>query len=142
MISFTILTDAPKELRDRLRAYGLLDADNNPKEGVEIVEVPNPVVVTPAETDKDGIVITPAVYDPRHVFLVKVAHKAFFDEIAGKEQTDSGDGSAKSVLERTKLGDFVAKNSTADTVDGLAARKLGEKFWLVPDDDGRFGVWQ
>ena len=42
MISFTLLTTTPKALRDRLVAYGWLDAEFTPRDGLEIVEVPNP----------------------------------------------------------------------------------------------------
>ena len=125
-VSFTILTTDAKELRDRLVAYGWLTIKNGAriwKEGVEVAEVPNPIAG-----------------DLRRVFLVKIAHQALRDDTEGEQQTDA-QGNLKSILLRTKLGKFVAANSIADTVDGFPARRLGTKFWLVPNAD-RFGVWQ
>jgi len=140
-ISFSILTSDAKELRDRLVAYGFLSADFTPREGVEIASVPNPIIVTPAVGTFGELGYVPPVMDARKVFLVKIAHKALFDETKDDEQTNP-DGSLKSILLRTKLGKWVAANSTATTVDGMPARKVGLKFWLVHGDVGRLGTWQ
>jgi hypothetical protein len=145
MISFTILTSDVPALRALLIANGILSTDGKgnvtPKPGVEFVIVPNPVVVTPAVLDKDGNVIEPAVMDDRKVFLVKVAHEALNFETKDDAQVDL-DGKLLSVLDRTKLGKWAKANSVTDKIDGLDGRLIDGKHWLVPEDDGRFGVWQ
>lgn len=142
VISFTVLTDTPKALYDRLVEYGLVDGVTNSATGVEIVEVPNPIVD-----------------DTRHCFLVKVAHEAEAAEVEGKEQVDQ-DGKQLDRWSRTKLGEYV-KTPTVDSValrdggtglglgyvqaeqiDGMTAHKVGVDFWMIEDTDGRMGVWQ
>jgi|SRR3990167_7417859 len=148
-ISFTILTSDTAELRSRMMAYGFIKEETingkvtlvPAKEGVEWVRVPNPIIVTPAVGTPFEIGYVPPVMDARKVFLVKIAHKALFDETKDDVQTNP-DGSLKSILLRTKLGKWVAANSTAATVDGMPARKVGLKFWLVHGANGRLGVWQ
>ena len=121
MISFTILTTTPHILRDRLVAYGWLDAEFNPRDGLEIVEVPNPIVVTPAVGTPDAPGYVPAVMDARRVFHVKIAHKALEDDTKDEDQTDQ-DGNLKSVLLRTKFGKALkALGPTKETITLPAA---------------------
>jgi hypothetical protein len=165
MISFTLLTDTPARLRNALISRGIIEQKTDPRtgktiyvgtrNGVEFVEVPNPIVVTPAVGEPrlpDGTpnpAYVPPVMDTRRVYLVKVAHEAEADEVEGLQQEDidpdTGRRTRRSVLLRTKLGQWVMANSTPDTItsaDGRSwqARNINNNFWLTISDD--FGVWQ
>ena len=80
MISLTILTTTPKELRDRLIARGVLKIEDDKlvgaHSGTEWLEVPNPIVITPASGTPGDPGYVPAVMDPRHCYMVKLAHEA------------------------------------------------------------------
>lgn len=165
-ISFTLLTDTPARLRDQLIARGIIETYidsrtgqtmlKGARPGVEWVEVPNPIVVTPAVGASrlpDGSpnpARVPAVMDPRHVYLVKVAWGAEGDETSGLQQDDvdpdTGGRTLRSVLARTKLGQWVMGNSVPDTItsaDGRSwqARNINNNFWLIPETQD-FGAWQ
>ena len=121
MISFTLLTTTPKVLRDKLVEYGWLDAEFNPRDGLEIVETPNPIVTTPAVGVPGDVGYVPAVMDARRVFMVKIAHKALEDDTDGDDQTDA-QGNLKSVLLRTKFGKALkALNPTREVITLPAA---------------------
>jgi len=151
MISFSIITGTPKTFWDNLVTYGLVETKLDEKgneyhsaEGVEIVQVPNPIVISPAIGEPDSKDYVPAVMDTRHVFLVKCAHAAYAKEIEGKEQTEvKGDTvELKPLLERTKLGEFIKADEKPTQIDGMEAHQLGDDFWVVEDTEGRLGVWQ
>jgi hypothetical protein len=147
--SFTLLTDTPGRLRTRLIERGIIETYTDGRTGqqmlkgvrpgVEWVEVPNPIVVTPAVGDpgtqnNPNPDYVPAVMDPRHVYLVKVTHDAEDDQMDGMPPG------------MTKLKQWIIDNSTADTItsaDGRswAARNINDNFWLIPDT-ADFGVWQ
>lgn len=153
MISFTLLTSTPKDLRDFLLARGFLQEDATTKAlpvlpGVECVEVPNSIVTTPAVLDKDGAFVTPAVYDTRRVYMVKVSGVSEGDEVSGKAQVNA-DGSPKLIWQKTKLGAYILANSTAENAtDGAGKTFRGRKVtgmnvWLLNEVDGaQLGVWQ
>lgn len=130
-LSFTIITDTPGRLANALQSRGILDQNSEPiKRGLEIAEVPNPILI------EEG---PPTVYDTRRVFLVKFAHEFETDE-------KDGDGcDRKSLLLCTKLGKWIAANSVSDTItsaDGRSwpASRVGTSIWFVDSPD--FGVWQ
>lgn len=131
MISFTLLTNTPAQLRDFLIARDVIEQYVDPVDGqtklrgvlpgMEWVRVPNPVI------RGDG---TP---DPRNCYLVKFAWDS----------------------EETKFPafrDWIINNSTvveapADwTLNGEhpgSARKITNlNVWLVHDRPERFGIWQ
>jgi hypothetical protein len=153
MISFTILTTAPGDLHTFLMARGFLVETTNQddsktlrgaKPGVEFIKVPNRIVTALG----NPATMTPPTYDARHCFLVKIAHEAHEDEIAGLAQTNT-DGSRKLIWARTKLGVWIANNSSAFSVTDAAGktyrgRKItGQPVWLLREDDAaQIAVWQ
>ena len=130
MISFTILTSTPLILRDRLVAYGWLDADFTPRDGLEIVEVPNPIVTTPAVGVLGDVGYTPAVMDARRVFMVKIAHRALKDDTDGEDQNDA-QGNLKSVLLRTKFGKALKRLNPTKEVITLPAASFTRRWTTV-----------
>lgn len=138
MISFTIITTTPLVLRNQLVSRGIITLQtvegvpNTPVpvfEGLEYTEVPNPIITS----------LAPVVLDTRRCYLVKLVRAAEDDECTGEARDE------RALLLRTKLGKWVAANSTADTLvsaDGRSwpARKVGTTVWLVADP--AFGVWQ
>lgn len=139
-ISFTLLTDAPAELRTRLIARGILQnvAGVEPaRDGFEHVEVPNPIATSLGP---------PIVMDSRRVFLVKLTRAAKDDEEAGEPIYDA-QGEPRSLLVRTKLGKWIAANSVSDPIVGFhsgqavsyLARRVGTKFWATL---ATLGEWQ
>jgi hypothetical protein len=138
MISFTILTTTPAVLRDQLIARDVIKEEVQEgqtvlvgvREGLEWVEVPNPIVTS---------VGPPRVMDTRRCYLVKLVRAAEDNECEGEPR----DGRA--LLLRTKLGKWIAANSVPQTLtsaDGRSwpSRRVGNNFWAVASDD--FGVWQ
>jgi hypothetical protein len=140
MISFTIITTTPTILRNQLIARDVIQSvvqDGQTvlvgvREGLEWIEVPNPIVTTvgTGSPDEPGTIM-----DTRRCYLVKLVRTAEANEVLSP-----GD-----LLHNTKLGQWVLANSTADTItsaDGKSwpARKVGTNFWLVSSDD--FGIWQ
>jgi len=134
MISFTIITSDPPALRAALLARGVLTA-TGPRLGAEIAEL-QPYTITP------GTITTPPVVDTRRIFLVKFAHAAEADEIAEEVQFNA-DGTRRAFTAATKLGKWILANSVADTVFGMAARKIGTAHWFIREQDAApLGVWQ
>lgn len=158
-ISFTLLTDTPARLRNQLIARGIIETYIDPRTGqtmlkgvrpgVEFIEVPNPIVVTPAVGEPGQPGYVPAVMDPRHCYLVKMAWEAEGDETDGLQQDDvdpdTGRRTLRSLAARTKFGQWVVANSTPETITSATgqswqARNINDNFWLVLTDD--FGEWQ
>lgn len=139
MISFTILTSTPADLRDFLIARDVLTTTPagdlvGSRRGVEWVELPNPIVTSLGP---------PRVFDTRRVFMVKVTLEAETDE-AGSDVQDS-----TPIWTRTKLGKWIFNNSTAvNQTDAAGVQYRGRKVtgaavWLLRDDDAaQIGVWQ
>lgn len=156
MISFTIITSTPAVLRNQLVARDVIKeitiTDPNGstrtkligvRQGLEWIEVANPIKASGTGTPAD-----PYVPDSRHCYLVKLVRAAEANEIDGLIQSDpneSGGFTLRSLLERTKLGQWILANSVVDTLtsaDGRSwpSRRVGTNFWSVISDD--FGVWQ
>ena len=119
MISFTIITDTPVTVRNALVARGIITlqtVDGVAKtpvavlEGLEWLEVPNPIKASGMGTDLD-----PYVADTRRCFLVKMAHAAEDDQTSGIVQNDA-QGNLKALAQRTKLGTWVIANSSVATI--------------------------
>jgi hypothetical protein len=161
VISFTVITSTPLVFRNQLLNRGIVEPrisarDGSTsyvgvKNGLEWIEVPNPIVTTLATGVLGEVGYVPAVMDTRRVFLVKMAQDMHDDQIDGIEQDDVTTveerevRTKKALILRTKWGQWIMANSTADTVtsaDGRSwpARKVGTATWFVASDD--FGVWQ
>jgi hypothetical protein len=158
MISFTLITNSPGVFRTHLvnRGFVTLEtvdgAANSPvptKNGLEWVEVPNPIVITPAIGSREEEGYVPAVMDSRRVYLVKMAHDMHDDQVKDIEQDEVVEGKErkqkKTLNQRTKWGQWILANSSAATIDSAdgrswPARKVGTASWFVVSDD--FGVWQ
>jgi len=140
MISFLLLTNDAADMSAKLIARGILNADGGAKRGFEYVEV-GPIKVTDATVDDEGVTI-PATFDPRRVFLCKIAHDMEADETDGEGAADEN-GNPRSMMARTKLGKFIKKNGFKDNLpDGTAAWKIiGHKVWIAPDN-GTYAAWQ
>ena len=81
---------------------------------------------------------------------MKVAWDAEDNETEGLQQDDvdpdTGRRTIRSVLARTKLGQWIAANSVPETITSATgqswqARNINDNFWLIPGT-GDFGVWQ
>jgi hypothetical protein len=160
VISFTVITSTPLVFRNQLLNRGIVEPrisarDGSTsyvgvKNGLEWIEVPNPIVTTLATGVFGEVGYVPAVMDTRRTFLVKMAQDMHDDQIDGIEQDEEVvEGEThkrkKALILRTKWGQWIMANSTADTVtsaDGRSwpARKVGTATWFVASDD--FGVWQ
>jgi len=146
MISFTVLANDKAAFQSWAVAQGYaVDAKEGwrPKPDVEIVNVPNPVIATPAigrPFDKDYV---QPVMDSRLVFLLKVTASAEAAEKQGIVQTETKDGQVvqKELLDSTKLG-IEATKATPSTVDGTVSYPMDAGIEILKDDVGRFGVWQ
>lgn len=147
MISFTLMTSDPAELKTRLVARGILQnvAGVVPTfDGLEYVQVPNPIVAVLGAVGPPRV---PLTMDPRNVYLVKLVRAAETDEMNGDAVNDA-QGVPRLLWLRTKLGKWVFANSVAETIAGadgatFRTRRVGTKFWFIRDDDApAFGVWQ
>ena len=142
MISLTILTTTPRELRDRLIARGVLKIENDElvgaHSGTEWVRVPNPIVTTPATGTPGDPGYVPAVMDSRRVYMVKFAHEAEAADDGGDPE-DPEDPHPR--FTRSKLVKFVRNNGTPEDI-GVRTFRVGN-FWVVhPGDQDIFGTWQ
>lgn len=144
MISFTILTSDRQALASALQARGVLNSDNTPVSGVEIAEVPNPIVTDQGSggdpLDPDYV---PPTYDSRWCYLVKLAHEAEASDDDGTVVPDEGDETP--LFTRSKIVAFVKRNGTATTLDDSTRAWSfagGKHYLLDPRDQAKFGVWQ
>jgi len=156
MISFTIITSTPAVLRNQLIARDIIKEEVDRfgqtqlvgvREGLEWIEVPNPIVKTLAVGTRGEIGYVPPVMDTRRCYLVKLVRAAEGNEESGLQQTDPGPRGPvwRSLLQRTQLGQWILNNSVGETLtsaDGRSwqSRRVGTNFWGVISDD--FGVWQ
>ena len=125
MISITILTTTPKELRDRLIARGVLKIENDElvgaHSGTEWLEVPNPIVITPASGTPGDPGYVPAVMDPRHCYMVKLAHEAG----AADDSNDADDPEDEHPrFTRSKIVKWVKANGTYTEVADQVVRQI------------------
>lgn len=149
MIDLCICTTSPKALSDALVSLGLVKLDATSKTGVtgllpgtEIVQVPNPVIVTPAVLDKNGNVTAPAVMDARYVYLVRLAHEAAADQVKNAPAPVK-DAPPTAEFDKAAAVVNIKATATADKVGTANAYKSGANFWLIdPAQAGKFGCWQ
>jgi hypothetical protein len=158
MISFTLLTDTPVRVRNFLLNRGIIEQVTDSVTGLQTLrgvlfglewtEVPNPIIVTPAQGASPYLPgYVPPVFDSRNVYLVKMTSAAEDDQTSGITQTD-GQGKPLDVDARTKLGAFVKNNGARDDIDvnGVAllpAWKItNQEIWLCRDKQGLLGTWQ
>src|SRR5262249_22748663 len=115
--------------------------------GLEWVEVPNPIIVTPAQGNPGDPGYIPPVMDDRHAYLVKFANENQDDQQSGIDQgsSDPADPNYKNLLQRTKLGQWVLNNSVRDDQDVngtiVPAWRIGTNTWAMLDDQGLMGQW-
>jgi hypothetical protein len=161
MISFTIITSTPAVLRNQLIARDILKEEIvtaldgttsthlvGVREGLEWVQVSNPIVTSLAVGEPGDVGYTPAVMDTRRCYLIKIVRAAKANEIDGLQQEDvdvDGNVTTRSPLLRTKLGQWIMNNSVSTTLtsaDGRSwpARRVATNFWITISDD--FGIWQ
>ena len=148
-ISLTILTSTPTELRDRMIARGIMKIEDGEivgaHSGTEWLEVPNPIVVTPASGTPGDPGYVPPVMDARKAYMVKFAHEALAADDSGDADDEADDHPR---FTRSKLVQWIKANgspATLNSADGQTFRtwKLGTKFWIIhPADQGALGVWQ
>ena len=125
MISLTVLTTTPKELRDRLIARGVLKIEDDElvgaHSGTEYIEVPNPIVITPASGTPGEPGYVPAVMDSRRCFLVKLAHEAEAADDSG-DADDPEDSHPR--FTRSKLAKWVKANGAYTEVADKVVRHI------------------
>jgi hypothetical protein len=125
MISLTILTSTPKELRDRLIARGVFKLEDGEvvgvENGTEWVEVPNIIVKTVAVGTPGEPGYVPAVMDSRRCFLVKLAHEAE----AADDSNDADDPEdSHPRFTRSKLAKWVKANGAYTEVADKVVRHI------------------
>jgi hypothetical protein len=125
MISLTLITTTPKELRDRLIARGVLKIENDElvgaHSGTEWVQVPNPIVTTPASGTPLEPGYVPAVMDSRRVYMVKFAHEAEAADDSG-DADDPEDSHPR--FTRSKLAKWVKANGAYTEVADKVVRHI------------------
>jgi hypothetical protein len=124
-ISFTALTTTPKELRDRMVARGIFKLEDGQYVGVnpgtEYLEVPNPIVKTPAVGTPFEPGYVPPVMDTRRCYMVKLAHEAE----AADDSNDADDPEDNHPrFTRSKLAQWVKANGTATSETDKVVRQI------------------
>ena len=140
MISFTMLTDTPGRLRDFLLSRGIIKEEivegqatyTGARPGVEIVEIPNPIVTDPGSGEPGEPGFVPETRDTRRAFMVKLAYES---------ESEKADGFRNWVINNSTVATAPANYTIGGEPVGDARKVNGEQVWLVHDRPERFGTW-